>query len=128
MGNDEENGWGFLTESMGVRNAPSLEVRSPHPTDFTEFPRRKPMQVHSSPKATQSMAMKERKGPTPPSRAPKAERQRFRLVLEDEPQAANGAPVAVRLRMALKRLLRGHGLRCVAIVPERQNTPMEPTP
>ena len=41
-------------------------------------------------------------------------RERFTLLLEDV--AANGdAPVAIRLRAVLKRLLRAFGFRCVSI-------------
>jgi len=38
-------------------------------------------------------------------------RRRFELILEALP---SDVPTAVRLRTALKRLLRNHGLRCVS--------------
>jgi hypothetical protein len=48
--------------------------------------------------------------------------RRFHLVLEDAPPASRDGtpapPVEVRLRMALKTLLRCYGLRSVAMVEE----------
>lgn len=41
-------------------------------------------------------------------------RSRFTLLIEDA-GGADDPPVAIRLRQALKRMLRGLGFRCVAI-------------
>ncbi|MEM8493828.1 MAG: hypothetical protein AAF663_00395 [Planctomycetota bacterium] len=41
----------------------------------------------------------------------------FTVTLRDEPRQADDRPVEIRLRIALKRLLRDHGLRCVTIAP-----------
>jgi hypothetical protein len=51
---------------------------------------------------------------------------RYHLVLRDEPGDLDHVPVDVRLRAALKRLLRTHGLRCESIQYE-SSKPNEPT-
>lgn len=43
-------------------------------------------------------------------------RDRFELILEAQPHEL---PTVIRLRAALKRLLRQFGLRCVALQPQR---------
>ena len=54
-------------------------------------------------------------------------KQRFNLTLEATPRIdAYGRDGVQRLRAALKRLLRDHGLRCVSLAPDSTNATERP--